>query len=73
MSGVAQLQPGDRVGLCRRCRLAQRVPTPALLYWMCRRSLTDPAYPKYPRLPVGSCPGFEPGEPAGSPEAPAPD
>jgi hypothetical protein len=26
---------------------------------MCERSKTDPAYPKYPRLPVLECAGFE--------------
>jgi hypothetical protein len=25
---------------------------------MCTRGLTDPAYPKYPRLPVRACPGY---------------
>jgi hypothetical protein len=27
---------------------------------MCERSKTDPAYPKYPRLPVRECLGYEP-------------
>ena len=26
---------------------------------MCLRSRTDPGYPKYPRLPVRACPGYE--------------
>jgi hypothetical protein len=26
---------------------------------LCRRSRTDPAYAKYPRVPVLRCPGFE--------------
>lgn len=26
---------------------------------MCERSKSDPAYPKYPRLPVLECPGYE--------------
>jgi hypothetical protein len=26
---------------------------------MCLRHKTDPRYPKYPRIPVASCPGFE--------------
>jgi hypothetical protein len=30
---------------------------------MCERSKTDPAYPKYPRLPVLECAGFEPRKP----------
>ena len=27
---------------------------------MCLRHKDDPRYPKYPRIPVASCPGFEP-------------
>jgi hypothetical protein len=26
---------------------------------MCERSKTDEAFPKYPRVPVVECPGFE--------------
>ncbi len=26
---------------------------------MCERSLTDPSFPRYPRLPVLSCRGYE--------------
>lgn len=57
----------DPVGLCRRCIHARRVPAGAQLYWMCERSLTDPGYDKYPRLPVLQCPGYEPPpEPSGA-------
>jgi hypothetical protein len=51
---------GDRIGLCRRCTHARQVPAGNSLYWMCQRSLTDPAYSKYPRLPILECPGYEP-------------
>ena len=27
---------------------------------MCERSKTEPEYPKYPRLPVVECRGYEP-------------
>ena len=27
---------------------------------MCERSRTDPSFPRYPRLPVTSCRGYEP-------------
>ena len=50
----------DRIGLCRRCIYGRQVPAGRMLYWMCERSLTDPAYDKYPRLPVLACPGYEP-------------
>jgi len=59
----------DRVGLCRRCQHARQVPTGRTLYWMCELSLTDPAYAKYPRLPVLACPGYEP-RPESDPAAP---
>ena len=35
-----------------------------LVRGQCGRARTDPAYPRYPRLPVLTCPGFEP-TPAG--------
>lgn len=52
----------DPIGLCRDCRYARQVPAPNALYWMCQRSLDDPSFPKYPRLPVRSCRGFAWGE-----------
>jgi hypothetical protein len=29
------------------------------VFYLCQRSRTDPAYPKYPRLPVLRCAGYE--------------
>jgi hypothetical protein len=29
-------------------------------FWLCARSADDPRFPKYPRLPVLQCPGYEP-------------
>jgi hypothetical protein len=26
---------------------------------MCLRHKSDPRFPKYPRIPVGACPGYE--------------
>jgi len=52
------------VGLCFTCRHARRVPTTRATYWLCERAATDPRFEKYPRLPVLTCPGYEPGEPA---------
>lgn len=65
--------PPDAVGLCRDCRHSRQVPSDRALYWMCRRSATDPTFPKYPPLPVRRCRGFEWGEDpatAASPGAP---
>jgi predicted CoA-binding protein len=51
--------PGaDSIGLCRDCRHARQVPAEKATYWLCRRSVDDPTFPKYPRLPITSCRGF---------------
>jgi hypothetical protein len=61
----------QRIGLCAGCSHARRVSTPRSRFWLCERSRTDASYDRYPRLPVLSCGGFEPGEPGGpgEPEA----
>jgi hypothetical protein len=48
-------------GLCDSCR-HQRVIRSGRgsLFSMCLRHKTQPEYPKYPRIPVASCPGYEP-------------
>lgn len=48
----------DPVGLCRDCRHARQVPAPRATYWLCGRAAEDPAFPKYPRLPIRACRGF---------------
>jgi hypothetical protein len=50
-----------RAGLCDTC-VAQQVvrTTRGSVFSLCLRSKTDPAYPKYPRIPVLECPGYEP-------------
>ena len=47
-------------GLCDRCR-HQRVirNTRGSGFSLCERSKTDPDFPRYPRLPVTSCRGFQ--------------
>ena len=52
-----------RVGLCATCRHAREVPTPKALYWLCGLSGHDPRFPKYPRLPVLACDGYDAGRP----------
>jgi hypothetical protein len=48
-------------GLCDSCRQQQLVPNRrGSTFSLCRRSRTEPDYPKYPRLPVLSCRGYEP-------------
>lgn len=48
-------------GLCDSCLHQRLVPnTRGSVFSLCERSKTDPSYPRYPRVPVLSCPGFEP-------------
>ncbi len=48
-------------GLCDSCRHQTLVPnTRGSVFSLCRRSRTDRAYPRYPRIPVSACPGHEP-------------
>ena len=51
----------DAAGLCATCRHSRMIRTArGSVFRLCERSATDPAYPRYPRLPVLRCPGFEP-------------
>ena len=55
---------GSRVGLCLDCRHARLVRSRAGHgYYRCARSDDDRRYPRYPRLPVTSCDGYEAVEP----------
>jgi hypothetical protein len=48
-------------GLCDRCLYARRVTSGrGSQFTLCERSRTDPRFPRYPRLPVVACGGFEP-------------
>ncbi len=48
-------------GLCDSCAHQQLVPnTRGSIFSLCRRSRTDPRYPRYPPVPVLACPGHEP-------------
>jgi hypothetical protein len=47
-------------GLCDSCRHQELVPnTRGSVFSLCLRSRTDPAYRRYPRIPVLACPGHE--------------
>lgn len=53
--------PRPSSGLCDRCLHQRLVPNSrGSVFSLCERSREDPAYPRYPRVPVLSCPGFEP-------------
>ncbi len=50
----------DDVGLCRACRHARRIESArGSTFWQCGRSAADARFPRYPRLPVAACDGFE--------------
>lgn len=48
-------------GLCQSCRHGRRIESlRGSEFWLCERSRSEPSYPKYPRLPVLACRGFDP-------------
>jgi hypothetical protein len=59
------------VGLCAACAHARTIGNRrGSRFWLCERSRVDPSFPRYPRLPVAACRGFEPApEPRAEPDA----
>jgi len=50
-------------GLCGDCRHARTLTSSSgATFYQCLLAETDPRFPKWPRLPVLSCSGYEPGE-----------
>ena len=50
----------DPIGLCASCRHARIVRSShGSAFYLCRLAETDPRFPKYPRLPVLRCAGYE--------------
>ena len=53
-------QERSYAGLCADCRYARRMKSDRdSTFYFCQRSAVDPGFPKYPRLPVLQCSGFE--------------
>lgn len=52
---------GPPAGLCETCRYQRLVPnTRGSTFSLCQRSRTEPErFPRYPRLPVERCTGYE--------------
>ena len=49
-----------QAGLCDTCRHQKLIRSGrGSVFSMCLRSKTEPEYPKYPRLPVRECGGYE--------------
>jgi hypothetical protein len=52
------------IGLCAYCRYVRPINSDrGATFYLCERGLRDPSFPKYPRLPVVSCRGYEPVRP----------
>jgi hypothetical protein len=50
---------GESAGLCARCVHTQIVTSArGSRFYLCRLSISDPRFPRYPPLPVLACPGF---------------
>jgi hypothetical protein len=50
----------EAAGLCSHCRHSQVIESSkGSVFWLCELSKTDLRFPKYPRLPVLSCAGYE--------------
>jgi hypothetical protein len=49
----------ERMGLCADCAHARRVKSErGSIFLLCELSRSNPQFPKYPRLPMLSCPGY---------------
>ena len=58
-------RPSPGAGLCDTCRHQKLIGnTRGSTFSLCLRSRTQPEFPRYPRLPVAECPGYERGKPA---------
>ncbi len=58
---MADRMPPPPAGLCNACAHQRLVKTGrGSVFSLCRRSKTDPSFPRYPRIPVQECRGFEP-------------
>ena len=49
-----------KTGLCATCsHVKENRNDRGSVFFYCRKSESDPAFPKYPPLPVRVCPGYE--------------
>ena len=60
MTGPDTVAQRGRAGLCASCVWVRLVRSDrGSVFFLCGLSRQDPTFPKYPRLPVVSCRGFE--------------
>jgi len=70
MAAGSEADERQRAGLCADCANVQKIRSDrGSEFILCELSATDPNFPKYPRLPVLSCPGYEKQRPADTPPA----
>jgi len=61
------VKPNAELGLCADCDHARLIESSkGSQFLLCQLSQSDPAFPKYPRLPVLQCSGHQPRETAGA-------
>src|SRR5262245_55361861 len=49
-----------QIGVCADCRHKRLIQSDrGSTFYLCNRSITDASFPKYPRLPVIQCSGYE--------------
>jgi hypothetical protein len=54
-------EAASRIGLCSNCRFMRAIKSDrGAIFYLCRLSATNANFPKYPRLPVRQCPGYDP-------------
>ena len=62
----------DAIGLCGRCvHRREQASRRGSVFYRCARADDDPAFPRYPPLPVRRCAGYETGGEETPPERPA--
>jgi hypothetical protein len=50
----------DRIGLCASCKFTRQIESDrGSVFYLCERSAIDASFPKYPRLPVLQCRGYD--------------
>lgn len=60
MEGKSETKtPRPDIGLCATCRNMREIKSDrGSDFYMCRLSLTDARFPKYPAVPVRNCSGY---------------
>jgi hypothetical protein len=61
MTAASDVDDGrKRVGLCADCLHAKKIQSDrGSEFILCQLSATDANFPRYPRLPILQCPGYE--------------